>query len=68
MDFKISHKLTGVDYCPMVPGVFPPQRIWINENSSRPCGTNHKGVVDFWRRPKLAYNEVAKRYSRVPRL
>jgi len=29
----------------------------------RPCGENHKGVLDFWRREKLVYPVVKKLYS-----
>ena len=32
---------------------------------SRPGGENHKGSVDFWRRPKPAFAMVASKYARA---
>ncbi len=29
---------------------------FINTTCYRPGGENHKGMIDFWRRPKLSYN------------
>ena len=48
--------------CEYAPGVFPPTCTSI-ALSFRPGGENHKGVVDFWRRPKPAYAQVAARYN-----
>jgi len=31
----------------------------------RPCGENHKGTVDFWRREKLAYSAVKTLYHQA---
>jgi beta-glucuronidase len=42
--------------------MFPPNCSYINI-TSRPGGVNHKGVVDFWRRPKPAYQLVAAKYN-----
>ena len=31
--------------------------------TSRPAGSNHKGIVDYWRRPKEAFYELAKLFK-----
>jgi hypothetical protein len=33
--------------------------------NGRPGGENHKGSMDFWRRPKPAYFEVGAAYRAV---
>lgn len=36
---------------------------YVNVSSSRPCGMNHKGIVDFWRRPKALYPHIQEAYE-----
>ena len=40
----------------------PPNCTYIKVNA-RPGGQNHKGVLDFWRRPKPAFAMVAAKYQ-----
>ena len=61
-DFKVNDAAENHTACQYAPGVFPPTCTSISL-SFRPGGENHKGVVDFWRRPKPAYAQVAARYN-----
>ena len=61
-DFKVNDAAENHTACQYAPGVFPPTCTSITL-SFRPGGENHKGVVDFWRRPKPAYAQVAARYN-----
>ena len=36
---------------------------YITARCWRPGGENHKGLVDFWRRPKLAFETVRGLYT-----
>lgn len=49
--------------CDYLPGIEPPTCGFINVSCDRPGGENHKGVVDFWRRPKQAYAAVAAQFK-----
>ena len=40
----------------------PPNCTYIEING-RPGGENHKGSIDFWRRPKPIFNVVAAKYN-----
>lgn len=42
----------------------PPNCTYIEING-RPGGENHKGSVDFWRRPKPAFYQTAEKYARA---
>ena len=68
-DFKVNDAAENGTACQYAPGVFPPTCTSI-ALSFRPGGENHKGVVDFWRRPKPAFAQVAARFnaSRLDRL
>lgn len=51
--------------CALREGVWPPTCGFINVSvcdGHRPGGENHKGVIDFWRRPKQAYAVVQEKY------
>lgn len=53
--------------CETVPDVSPPLCAFINlttacDKGKRPGGANHKGVLDFYRRPKPAFAAVASRF------
>ena len=53
---------------PQVPDVSPPLCGFINvtcAKGKRPGGANHKGVIDFWRRPKESFAAVAAKYAGV---
>ena len=61
-DFKVDDAQENNTACQYIPDMFPPNCSYINI-TSRPGGVNHKGVVDFWRRPKPAYQLVAAKYN-----
>ena len=51
-----------------MPDVSPPLCGFINvtcAKGKRPGGANHKGVIDFWRRPKESFAAVAAKYAGV---
>jgi beta-glucuronidase len=68
-DFKVDDKWENNTHCDYLPHVDPPTCGYIKVNTSspigRPGGANHKGVLDFFRRPKPAYAMVAERYANV---
>eukprot|EP00756_Hemistasia_phaeocysticola_P006893 Hpha_TRINITY_DN14039_c0_g1::TRINITY_DN14039_c0_g1_i1::g.44274::m.44274/K01195/uidA, GUSB; beta-glucuronidase len=62
-DFKGNDGATAeCGQCQYLPGVEPPTCGYINVKCNRPGGANHKGVVDFWRRPKESYGVVQSLY------
>jgi beta-glucuronidase len=71
-DFKVDDKWENNTHCDYLPDVEPPTcgYIYVNTTSpsGRPGGANHKGVMDFFRRPKPAYAMVAQRYANITRL
>ena len=66
-DFKTYDHDEDNTACDYEPNVFPPICSFIDANpsdlSNRPGGANHKGVVDFWRRPKPILDIVAGMYN-----
>jgi beta-glucuronidase len=64
-DFKVNDAFENNTHCDFLPSVYPPTCGYIDEKSTRPGGANHKGVVDFWRRKKSSFEEVAKRFLNV---
>ncbi len=68
-DFKVNDKWENNTHCDYLPDVEPPTCGYIAVNTSsasgRPGGANHKGVLDFFRRPKPAYAMVAAKYAHV---
>lgn len=61
-DFKVDDDESDKTHCDYIPDVFPPECAYIEINK-RPGGVNHKGVLDFWRRPKPIYQIVAGKYN-----
>lgn len=61
-DFKVNDIFENNTHCQYLHSAYPPECSYINVTSTRPGGKNHKGVVDFWRRKKAGYDEVAKRF------
>lgn len=63
MDDKYQDNTT----CQYVPNTFPPNCSFIDVKLDSPKGryggANHKGVIDFWRRPKPAFLAVAALYN-----
>jgi beta-glucuronidase len=59
-DFKGADRCSSYcKPCEYAAGVFPPRATYVDaDRCFRPCGANHKGVVDFWRRPKPSYAVV----------
>lgn len=69
-DFKVDDKWQmGHPHCDYLPNVSPPTCGYIKVNTStaggRPGGANHKGVLDFFRRPKPSYAIVGALYANV---
>ena len=68
-DFKTDDETQACGPCVYLEGVTPPTCGHIATNHCgestrvRPGGTNHKGVVDFWRRKKQSYAAVAARFN-----
>eukprot|EP00928_Gymnodinium_smaydae_P073392 TRINITY_DN56601_c0_g1_i1.p1 TRINITY_DN56601_c0_g1~~TRINITY_DN56601_c0_g1_i1.p1 ORF type:complete len:707 (-),score=80.53 TRINITY_DN56601_c0_g1_i1:131-2251(-) len=63
-DFKGNDEATAkCGPCEYKAGVYPPVCSYIDVSCDRPGGENHKGVVDFWRRKKQAYDVVAAKYN-----
>ena len=56
-------KGTGLHTCQMDKTKFPPKFTYVNTSSGRPCGINHKGLLDAWRRPKLAFHVSARYFN-----
>merc|ERR1712139_49111 len=57
-DFKVDDGEENNTHCEYIPDMYPPNCSYIEINH-RPGGVNHKGVLDFWRRPKPSYQIVA---------
>jgi beta-glucuronidase len=68
-DFKVNDGYEHNTHCDYLPNVDPPTCGYINVNTStpfgRPGGMNHKGSVDFYRRPKPIFPIVAAKYKNV---
>ena len=65
-DFKGNDGAQACGPCDYVPDVDPPLCAFVNVTcggGKRPGGANHKGVLDFWRRPKPSFAVVAAKYS-----
>ena len=68
-DFKTDDETQACGPCAYLAGVTPPTCGYIaidhcgDSTTVRPGGTNHKGVVDFWRRKKMSYTVVAARFN-----
>lgn len=65
-DFKTKDDAENNTHCDYIPDVYPPNCSYI-EITHRPGGVNHKGVLDFWRRPKPSYQIVAAKYNATKR-
>lgn len=61
-DFKVNDAQENNTHCEYIPDMYPPNCSYIEING-RPGGINHKGVIDFWRRPKPAFQMVAAKYN-----
>jgi beta-glucuronidase len=67
-DFKVDDKWENNTHCDYLPGVNPPTCGYIQVDKDargRPGGANHKGVVDFYRRPKPVFPIIAAKYANV---
>lgn len=64
-DFKVNDAYENNTQCDYLSDVYPPICGYINTNSKRPGGLNHKGSIDLWRRPKPAYSVVSTKYRNV---
>ena len=68
-DFKVDDEWENNTHCDYVPGVHPLTCGYIEVDTSnlsgRPGGANHKGSVDFFRRPKPIFSIVASKYKNV---
>eukprot|EP00980_Cylindrotheca_fusiformis_P000474 scaffold119_cov131-Cylindrotheca_fusiformis.AAC.4 len=68
-DFKTTDEWENNTHCDFLPSVYPPTCGYIEVNLTtkfqKPGGQNCKGVVDFWRRTKPSFKEVALRFSNV---
>jgi len=62
-DFKGNDGAQRDGPCDYVEGVYPPICAFIDVTQNRPGGENHKGVLDFWRREKPAFDAVAAQYN-----
>ena len=62
-DFKTADSTENNTHCEYIPNVYPPTCAYIDVSNGRPGGENHKGVIDFWRREKPAYDVVAAKYN-----
>eukprot|EP00934_Nitzschia_sp_Nitz4_P001701 Nitzschia sp. Nitz4//scaffold180_size44305//9875//11896//NITZ4_007235-RA/size44305-processed-gene-0.18-mRNA-1//-1//CDS//3329539455//1701//frame0 len=71
-DFKVDDQWENNTHCDYLPDASPPTCGYIEVNTSsaagRPGGANHKGVLDFFRRPKPSFSLVASRYKNVTTL
>jgi len=61
-DFKVDDGEENGTACEYIPDMFPPNCSYIDING-RPGGVNHKGSLDFWRRPKPVFQLVAAKYN-----
>jgi beta-glucuronidase len=68
-DFKVDDQWENNTYCDYLPHVEPPTCGYIHVDTTkafgRPGGLNHKGVLDFHRRPKPVFSIIAKKYQNV---
>eukprot|EP00536_Pseudo-nitzschia_multiseries_P002780 jgi/Psemu1/236028/estExt_Genewise1.C_380117 len=64
-DFKVDDEWENNTHCDYLPDVKPATCGYIDADSNRPGGANHKGSVDFFRRPKPAFSVVASKYKNV---
>ncbi|CAJ1949827.1 unnamed protein product [Cylindrotheca closterium] len=68
-DFVITGNWENNTHCDYLDNVYPPTCGYIDVNIStpfqKPGGQNCKGVIDFWRRKKPSYGEVAKRFTAI---
>lgn len=65
-DFKANdHDTERCGPCQYLKGVSPPTCGFVDMErcARRPGSLNHKGVVDFWRRPKPAFAMVARKFN-----
>ena len=64
-DFKVDEGVCGqCDYAPHPDSLtFPWDCAFINTSCYRPNGMNHKGAVDWWRRPKSEFAVVQALYG-----
>lgn len=63
-DFKVNDKWENNTHCDYLPSVTPKTCGFIDvESSFRPGGANHKGSIDFFRRPKPVFSIVASQYE-----
>ncbi|KAL3903986.1 MAG: hypothetical protein SGILL_010241, partial [Bacillariaceae sp.] len=70
-DFKVDDKWENNTHCDYLPGVNPPTcgHIQVGKGASgRPGGANHKGVVDFYRRPKPVFPIIAAKYNKATKV
>lgn len=70
-DFKVDDKWQNYTSCDYLPETEPPLCGYIDVDASkaldRPGGLNHKGVLDFYRRPKPIFSIVAAKYQNATR-
>lgn len=66
-DFKVNDANENNTHCEYIDHLYPPVCAYIKIDG-RPGGINHKGVIDFWRRPKPAYKIVATKYNATKEL
>jgi hypothetical protein len=68
-DFKVDDKWENNTHCDYLPGIKPLTCGYIKVDTSkafgRPGGANHKGSLDFFRRPKPIFSIVASRYKNI---
>lgn len=64
-DFKVDDKWENNTHCDYLPGVEPLTCGYIDVSNFRPGGANHKGSVDFFRRPKPAFPLIASKYKNI---
>ena len=69
LDFKVDDRWENDTHCDYLLGVLPKTCGYIEVNVSkafgRPGGANHKGSVDFFRRPKPIFWAVASQYEDI---
>jgi hypothetical protein len=68
LDFKVDDKWENNTHCDYLPGILPVTCGYINVSvgnpGGRPGGANHKGCLDFFRRPKPVFDVVASQYKK----
>ena len=67
LDFKVDDRWENNTHCDYLPEVFPKTCGYIDVDigraNGRPGGANHKGSVDFFRRPKPVFWVVSSQYE-----